>query len=82
MDTHLEKERNISTEDILKTLDRFDSNTPSPVEDIGRLIAMEPSPQTGKFFMLAHTSLRRKNRLRIRTVSKRYVGLVKNPLLD
>lgn len=55
MDNHSEEERNISTEDILKTLDRFGSKTPSPVEDVGRLIAMEPSPETGKFFMLAHS---------------------------
>ena len=54
MDNHSEEERNISTEDILKTLDRFGSKTPSPVEDVGRLIAME-SPETGKFFMLAHS---------------------------
>ena len=60
MDNHSEEERNISTEDILKTLDRFGSKTPSPVEDVGRLIAMKPSPETGKFFMLAHTSLRPK----------------------
>ena len=58
MDNHSEEERNISTEDILKTLDRFGSKTPSPVEDVGRLIAMEPSPETGKFFMSAYTSLR------------------------
>ena len=41
MDNHSEEERNISTEDILKTLDRFGSKTPSPVEDVGRLIAMD-----------------------------------------
>lgn len=33
MEKYLEKERNISTDDILKTLDRFGSKTPSPVED-------------------------------------------------
>lgn len=51
MDNHSEEERNISTEDILKTLDRFGTKTPSPVEDVGRLIAMEPSPETRKFFI-------------------------------
>ena len=59
MDNHSEEERNISTEDILKTLDRFGSKTPSPVEDVGRLIAMESVARNGKgFFMIAHTSLR------------------------
>ena len=83
MDNHSEEERNISTEDILKTLDRFGSKTPSPVEDVGRLIAMEPSPETGKFFYdSSHVSTAGKNRLRIRTVSKISVGLVKNPLLN
>jgi len=33
MEKYLEKERNISTDDILKTLDCFGSKTPSPVED-------------------------------------------------
>ena len=50
MDNHSEEERNISTEDILKTLDRFGSKTPSPVEDVGRLIAMESVARNGKVF--------------------------------
>ena len=83
MDNHSEEERNISTEDILKTLDRFGSKTPSPVEDVGRLIAMEPSPETGKFcYDSSYVSTAGKNRLRIRTVSKISVGLVKYPLLN
>ena len=83
MDNHSEEERNISTEDILKTLDLFGSKTPSPVEDVGRLIAMEPSPETGKFFYdSSYVSTAGKNRLRIRTVSKMSVGLVKYPLLN
>lgn len=78
MDNHSEEERNISTEDILKTLDRFGSKTPSPVEDVGRLIAMEPSPDSnGKVFYVSSFSTAGKNRLRVRTVSKISVGLVK-----
>ena len=83
MDNHSEEERNISTEDILKTLDRFGSKTPSPVEDVGRLIAMESVARNGKvFYVSLYVSTARKNRLRIRTVSKMSVGLVKYPLLN
>lgn len=83
MDNHSEEERNISTEDILKTLDRFGSKTPSPVEDVGRLIAMESVARNGKvFYVSLYVSTTWKNRLRIRTVSKMSVGLVKNPLLN
>ena len=83
MDNHSEEERNISTEDILKTLDRFGSKTPSPVEDVGRLIAMESVARNGKvFYVSLHVSTAGKNRLRIRTVSKMSVGLVKYPLLN
>lgn len=83
MDNHSEEERNISTEDILKTLDRFGSKTPSPVEDVGRLIAMESVARNGKvFYVSLYVSTAGKNRLRIRTVSKMSVGLVKYPLLN
>lgn len=83
MDNHSDEERNISTEDILKTLDRFGSKTPSPVEDVGRLIAMESVARNGKvFYVSLHVSTAGKNRLRIRTVSKMSVGLVKYPLLN
>lgn len=82
MDNHSEEERNISTEDILKTLDRFGSKTPSPVEDVGRLIAMESVARNGKVFYVSSFSTAGKNRLRIRTVSKISVGLVKYPLLN
>ena len=83
MDNHSEEERNISTEDILKTLDRFGSKTPSPVEDVGRLIAMESVARNGKvFYVSLYVSTAGKNRLRISTVSKMSVGLVKYPLLN
>lgn len=72
MDKHSGKERHISSEDILKTLDRFGSKTPSPVEDEGRncrfkcysdvtlsmnvLISLRTSPILENFGALANDS--------------------------